>query len=46
MPKNLPVFLDDGRTGILQKLVRNKLRVLIGTDIVDILPSECSTVDL
>ena len=46
MPKNLPVFLHDGRTGILQKLVRNKLRVLIGTDIVDILPSECSTVDL
>lgn len=46
MPKNLPVFLHDGRTGILQKLVRNKLRVLIGTDTVDILPSECSTVDL
>jgi len=46
MPKNLPVFLDDGRTGILQKLLRNKLRVLIGTDTVDLLPSQCSTNDL
>lgn len=46
MPKNLNIYLHDGRKGILQKLVRNKLRVLIGTDIVDILPNECSTVDL
>ena len=46
MPKNLSVFLEDGREGILQKLVRNKLQVLIGTEIVYILPSECSTIDL
>jgi len=45
MPK-LKVYLDDGREGVLQKLVRNKLQVLIGTTTVDILPNQCSTVDL
>jgi serine/threonine protein kinase len=43
---NMTVYLRDGRQGILQKLVRNKLRVLIGTETVDILPNECSTYDL
>mgnify|MGYP006085321273 FL=1 len=45
MPK-MKVYLLDMREGIIQKLVRNKLRVLIGTETVDILPNECTIVDL
>ena len=45
MPK-LKVYLDDGREGVVQKLNGNKLQIQIGTEIVDILPGECSTVDL
>lgn len=40
---NIRVHLFDGRKGIVQKLVRNKLRILIGTETVDILPNECTT---
>jgi hypothetical protein len=43
---NLTVYLQDGRQGIIQNLVRNKVRVLIGTETVDILTTQCTTVIL
>ena len=41
MPKDVHVELDDGRTGVIQKLVRRKLNVLVGSEVVHVHPYEC-----
>jgi len=40
----IKVRLDDGREGFITKCVRNKLRIRLGLELVDVSPQECSVI--